>query len=475
MDNKIKTKALIPALVFFLVMFVLLSLTAFVKYGTYGSFVHESRKTLVIATAGCSVSLLLVLVAYFTYLMYSRQLLVEKTKTFAVICVAIMMSCMANIGISAIKLCFMPVALTAFLLVPLVGKRDVFVANIITNLVVSVILLFESILGDKVDSLMVVVMLIVGVFSGSLCAYTMSNIVRRFTYVVRGIFIGIATMLILFLASLLISDFRFVEVVGFMCISTFGQILVGQLLQPIFEAIFNLVTNTKLTELTDHNAPLIKMLINDALGTFNHALSVSSFAEVCALRIGENPYLAKACAYYHDVGKIKNPTFFSENQSGYNPHDELLPEVSAQILRAHTTDGFDLCMKYHIPIEVAEVTLQHHGTLPMAVFYNKAKKLTDGDVNAADYSYHGQTPVSKVAAIIMLCDACEAALRARKPAAGEVDALVGGIINDRIARHQFDNCEITMRDLNTIKQTIIGLYGGVYHERVKYPSGKKDD
>ena len=139
-------------------------------------------------------------------------------------------------------------------------------------------------------------------------------------------------MLLLFLSSLIISSFDFVAIAGFLSISAFGPVLVGMLLQPIFESIFNIITNTKLNELIDNNAPLIKMLINDALGTFNHSLAVASFAEVCALRIGENPYLAKACAYYHDVGKTKNPTFFTENQSGYNPHDELLPEVSAKIL-----------------------------------------------------------------------------------------------------------------------------------------------
>ena len=109
----------------------------------------------------------------------------------------------------------------------------------------------------------------------------------------------------------------------------------------------------------------------------------------------------------------------------------------------------------------------------MAVFYAKAKKLTDGDVDINEYSYHGETPVTKIAAIIMICDACEAALRARnKPTGAEVEAIVGGIINDRIARRQFDNCDITLRDLNIIKHTITGLYGGLYHERVQYPSGK---
>ena len=409
----------------------------------------------------------------FTYFIYSRQKLIEKTKKLAAICTAVALSCIVNVSLSALGMFYMPMAFTAYILMPLADRRDVFVANIVANLVVSVSLMFESIMGTKIEMLSVVVMMMIGICTGSIVAYAMSNTVKRIAFVLKGVCVGGVTMLLLFLSSLIITSFDFVAIAGFLSISAFGQVLVGMLLQPIFESTFNIITNTKLNELIDNNAPLIKMLINDALGTFNHSLAVASFAEVCALRIGENPYLAKACAYYHDVGKTKNPTFFTENQSGYNPHDELLPEVSAKILRAHTTDGFELCKKYRIPIEVAAVTIQHHGTLPMAVFYAKAKKLTDGEVDIREYSYHGQTPVTKIAAIIMICDACEAALRSRnKPTAAEVDALVSGIINDRIARKQFDNCDITMRDLNTIKQTIIGLYGGVYHERISYPSGK---
>lgn len=474
MERKIDTKAFLRAALIFFGMFLLIFVSIFVKYRAYGSFTDGGNKsTMYVACAGSGISILLLLLSLFTYFIYSRQKLIEKTKKLAAICTAVALSCIVNVSLSALGMFYMPMAFTAYILMPLADRRDVFVANIVANLVVSVSLMFESIMGTKIEMLSVVVMMMIGICTGSIVAYAMSNTVKRIAFVLKGVCVGGVTMLLLFLSSLIITSFDFVAIAGFLSISAFGQVLVGMLLQPIFESTFNIITNTKLNELIDNNAPLIKMLINDALGTFNHSLAVASFAEVCALRIGENPYLAKACAYYHDVGKTKNPTFFTENQSGYNPHDELLPEVSAKILRAHTTDGFELCKKYRIPIEVAAVTIQHHGTLPMAVFYAKAKKLTDGEVDIREYSYHGQTPVTKIAAIIMICDACEAALRSRnKPTAAEVDALVSGIINDRIARKQFDNCDITMRDLNTIKQTIIGLYGGVYHERISYPSGK---
>ncbi len=476
MKEKSSKNVYLKAGLIFFIMFVVMNVTAFLKYHTFGSFNGElNNRNLYIACGSNGVSILLMLVALFTYFLYSRQKLFEKTNYLASICTAITFAYVVNVGISALSMHYMPMAIAAFILVLIADRRDIFIANLFNNILVAITLLFESIMGNKVDPLNVVITLIIGLFIGSLVAYTMSDIVRRFSYAVRGILIAGVKVLLLFVASLIGNSFDFVHSLGYICITAFAQPLLGLILQPIFESIFNIITNTKLNELTDHNSPLMKILINDALGTFNHSLSVASFAEVCALRIGENPYLAKACAYYHDVGKIKNPTFFSENQSGYNPHDELLPEVSAKILRAHTTDGYELCQKYRIPKEITDVTLQHHGTLPMAVFYAKAKKLTDDEVDIYEYSYHGQPPVTKIAAIIMLCDACEAALRSRsKPTSAEVDQLVSSIINDRIARHQFDNCDITMRDLNTIKQTIIGLYGGVFHERVKYPSGKKD-
>ena len=256
-------------------------------------------------------------------------------------------------------------------------------------------------------------------------------------------------------------------------ICTYAPVLIALMLQPLFESTFNILTNPKLNELTDHSSPLIKRLITEASGTFNHCLAVASYAELCAIAIGENPHLAKACAYYHDVGKLENPKYFGENQGNVNYHDRLLPEVSAEIIRKHTTDGYELCNKYHIPAEIRDITIQHHGTLPMAVFYYKAKKLTDSDVDSYDYEYHGVTPVSKIAAIMMICDAAEAAIRASgKPTAEEVDKLITNIINDRISKHQFDNCDITLKDLNIIKNTIINVYGGHVHSRVKYPSGK---
>ncbi|MDR0426631.1 MAG: HDIG domain-containing protein [Clostridiales bacterium] len=418
-------------------------------------------------------TLSLITVSLFTYVVYSRKKILYRPRSLMAVCFSVSFGVVAGTAISAADIYYMPIAITAFLLVPLVDKRDVFFANTIAALSVTVILFFESVILGAARIQAVILMMFLGVFTGSVVAYSMSAIARRFTYTVRGFLIALLYTLALFLFSLLSDSFVFLDKMLFICISALGQVLVGVMLQPVLERMFNLLTNNRLIELADHNSPLIRRLISEAPGTFNHSLAVASFAEVCAINIGENPYLAKVCAYYHDIGKLSNPSYFAENQSKTNPHDDLLPEVSAQIIRKHTSAGYELCTRYRIPYEVKHVTVQHHGTLPIMVFYEKAKKLTDGEVNIAEYSYNGDTPVTKVAAILMVCDAAEAAIRSMAgPTAAQVEALLTAIINDRVERRQFDNCDITMRDLRIIRKTIIGIYGGLFHERVKYPSGK---
>ncbi|MDE7107246.1 MAG: HDIG domain-containing protein, partial [Clostridiales bacterium] len=261
----------------------------------------------------------------------------------------------------------------------------------------------------------------------------------------------------------------FVNNIMYIGLSVAGEFLLTAVIVPLVEWIFNLTSDFKLMELINHKAPLIRRLSTEAPGTFNHCLAVANFAEICADAIGEDPYLARACAYYHDVGKLGNVEYFTENQAGYNPHDEILPEVSAEIIRKHTVDGYELCKKHHIPEEVAHITIEHHGTLPIMYFYNKAKSLTDGEVDMDEYRYYGEIPTGKMGAIIMICDSAEAAIRAMdNPTGDKVDKLLKGMIDDRLKQGQFDNCAITMKDLTAIRLAIVGAYGGLFHKRIKY-------
>ena len=248
------------------------------------------------------------------------------------------------------------------------------------------------------------------------------------------------------------------------------SIMLFMVILPLFEFIFAELTVFRLRELTSDDAKIIKKLKTNAPGTYNHSVVVAQIVETCAKEIGENSELARAAAFYHDVGKLKNPEMFAENQSEYNLHAELTPELSVDIIRSHARDGAKLIKKSRLPEIFADVAVQHHGTLPIKYFYVKALKMSDGELNINNYSYSGPTPQSKIAAMIMIADASEAATRSlsdRSPA--NVESLVRSLIEERLDLGQFDDCNITMRELSIIKSTIVNQLTGVYHSRVVYP------
>ena len=209
------------------------------------------------------------------------------------------------------------------------------------------------------------------------------------------------------------------------------------------------------------------------MGTFNHSIVVAHLAEACAIALNEDTALARAVAYYHDVGKLRQPEYFTENQVGFNPHSELSPELSVDIIRSHAKDGYDIVKKYGLPQEIADVCIQHHGTMPMMFFYARALKMTDGELNIEDFSYPGPKPQTKIAAIIMIADASEAISRTLPDRSPEnVETAVREIIEERMDLEQFDECDVTMKDLSIIKETIVNCLSGVYHSRVQYPKLK---
>lgn len=368
-----------------------------------------------------------------------------------------------------------PIALFSLLLLLLINRRTAIVLNFIFALFVFVVDVFTN---QPFDAPTATVSLVMTSAFGIVAVYLVDGIGSRIKTFAMGLVISVPIALVTVLMQIIggADTYNIIIIAAFSVTGGMLSVVVMMILLPIFEWMFNVLTNFRLEEITDHKSKLIKVLINEAWGTFNHSLVVASLAETCAAAIEENPLLARAAAYYHDIGKLKQPSYFTENQHGYNPHDDLTPELSTEIIRSHTKDGYELIMKHRLPQILADVAREHHGTLPIQYFYAKAKKYTEGgELDIANFCYPGPKPRSKIAAIIMLADGCEASVRSLKDRSRDkVEAMVDKIFSDRMEYNQFSDCDITMREIELIKQAIINGLTGVYHDRIKYPDYVKN-
>ncbi|MBU3181581.1 HD family phosphohydrolase [Clostridium psychrophilum] len=253
-----------------------------------------------------------------------------------------------------------------------------------------------------------------------------------------------------------------------------GVLTIGFL--PFFESFFDIVTTVKLLELSNPNHPLLKRLLLEAPGSYHHSVLVANLSEVAAEVVEANPALARVAAYYHDIGKIKRPYFFKENQLGNdNPHDKITPNLSTLIIISHVKDGLELAKKYKIPKVIQDVIVQHHGTTLVKYFYVTMKNSSENpdDIKEEDFRYQGPNPESKEAAIIMLADAVEAAVRSiQNPTKGKIEEMVNNLIKSRLNDGQLNNCDLTLKDLEKIRKAFMKVLSGIYHERIEYPLEK---
>ncbi|HHV98507.1 MAG TPA: HDIG domain-containing protein [Clostridiaceae bacterium] len=243
---------------------------------------------------------------------------------------------------------------------------------------------------------------------------------------------------------------------------------------PFMETTFNIITPLKLLELANPNQPLMKKLLMEAPGTYHHSLMVGNLAEVATEAIEGNALLARVGAYYHDIGKLKRPNFFVENQLSDNPHDRMTPSLSTLVITSHTQDGIELAKNYKLPQAIIDIIAQHHGNTLVAFFYHKAKKLDKSDtVKQDDFRYSGPTPSTKEAAVVMLADSVEAAVRAMPDKTeGKIEGLIRKIIKDKLDDGQLDLCSLTLKDLDLIAKSFMRVFSGYFHEREVYPEIK---
>ncbi|MED4587130.1 HD family phosphohydrolase [Priestia flexa] len=246
-------------------------------------------------------------------------------------------------------------------------------------------------------------------------------------------------------------------------------------LLPFFESGFGILSTMKLIELSSPNHPLLRKILTETPGTYHHSVMVANLSEAACETIGANGLLARVGAYYHDIGKTKRPQYFIENQMNIrNPHDTLSPKVSKNIITSHTTDGAAILRKHKLPKEIVDIAEQHHGTSLLKFFYHKALEQTEEEIKEEDYRYEGPKPQTKEAAVICIADSVEAAVRSMpNPTPEKIEKLVRSIINDRVEDEQFIECDITLKELELIRQALCETLNGIFHSRIEYPELKK--
>jgi len=244
-------------------------------------------------------------------------------------------------------------------------------------------------------------------------------------------------------------------------------------ISPIAEAVFSYTTNIHLLELANMNHPLLREMIVRAPGTYHHSQLVGILAEAGAQAIDANPLLARVASYYHDIGKMKKPHYFIENQKGDNPHDRLAPSMSALIIEAHVADGIEMARQHKLPKAIADIIPEHQGEKLIGYFFHKAKKNAEADgttVEESDFRYKGPKPQSREAGLIMLADTIEAAVRSMPDKLPQkIQETVEKLVNIHFVDGQLNECDLTLRDLHLIIESFVKILIGIYHQRVEYP------
>lgn len=319
---------------------------------------------------------------------------------------------------------------------------------------------------------------VMNLFAGALSVYTVrdiknrSQIFRSLLFILVGYFVAILAFGFERFASVntILIEFAFAASNAVVSpVLTYGLLI-------FFERSFRITTDLTLLELSNFDRPLLKELARKAPGTFNHSMTMGTIAETAAEKVGANPLLTRVGAYYHDIGKTLTPQNFVENQlNNQNIHENLSPEESVKLIISHVREGMELAKENNIPVEIIDFIPMHHGTTTISYFYDKARKLYgDEKVNINDYKYPGPKPNTKEAAIIMLADGCESAVRSiDSPDAAKVENVIDNIISSRIDDGQLDESPLTFSDITKLKEAFKSILLGQHHRRIRYP--KQDE
>ncbi|AYB45595.1 HDIG domain-containing metalloprotein [Paenibacillus lautus] len=370
-----------------------------------------------------------------------------------------------------------PVAIGAILVTLLLETSLAYFSVIIFSIMASVILNVQGELFDFKFGLFAAVTSCVAIFS-------IHRASQRSTMLKGGIMASLFGALIVFIMLLLNNDtWTTTETLYSIGFAIAGGLLTAILvigLMPFFEVTFGILSALKLVELSNPNHPLLRKLLTETPGTYHHSVMVGNLSEAAAEAIGANGLLCRVGSYYHDIGKTKRPIYFIENQNNMeNPHDSIEPKLSKSIIVAHARDGVEMLKEYKLPKPIRDIAEQHHGTTFLHYFYHKAVRQAEEqgvepDFTEDDFRYPGPKAQSKESAIVGIADSVEAAVRSlRKPTVEQVESMIEKIIKGRLDDHQFNDCDLTMKELDIIAKTLKETVMGIFHSRIEYPEDVK--
>lgn len=432
-----------------------------------GEYEGENRDQLgkIYTTLGYGILIFATLFTLFFYLMVYRKETFERNShvTFIMINMVIMVVITVIAAkydtdmIYIVPLCIQPLVLRSFF-----DTRLAFYVHLVTVLITSFMASnsFQFVYVQLIAG-MVTILSAPALYHRAMLFITVGKITLAYIVINTGL--------------MLVQEGRFTVELGY----DLGYFMLNGLLtlfaQPlvyIYEKTFGLVSDVSLLELSDTNSTLLRKLAVAAPGSFQHSMSVANLAEEAAREIDANALLVRVGALYHDIGKMQNPLFFTENQGGgHNPHDELEPQESAQIIVGHVLHGIEMARKHHLPERIIDFIRTHHGESLVYFFYKKdVDERGEDAVDMADYRYPGPKPFSKEMAVLMMCDSVEAASRSiKEPTSQNLEELVERIIDGQLKGGQFDQAAITFREISTVKKVLIHKLKNIYHVRIEYP------
>ncbi|MDU2489436.1 MAG: HDIG domain-containing protein [Clostridium celatum] len=406
---------------------------------------------------------LFILILQYMYLKKERKEVLRNTKLVFLILLLNLLSLVTTRIFTFVSLFLIPIACSPILITVFLDYKVSVIISSLNLMLISVIAGFDP------------QIILVGIVGTIVASTSLRKISQRNDILYSTIYVAISVSIVVLSSGVLLSN-NMKKTLLDMALVALGAFISGILamgLLPFLESSFSLVTNMKLLELSNPNSPLLKRLLMETPGTYHHSVMVANLAEVAAEEVGANPMLARVGAYYHDAGKIKRPFFFGENQlGGVNPHDKISPGLSASIIISHVKDGLDLAKEYDIPSAISDMMIQHHGTTLVKYFYyNLKNNSNDPDsIKEDDFRYPGPKPQSKEAAIIMMADSVEAAVRSiQDPTLDKIENMVNNIVKDKLNSDQLNECDLTFRDLETIKSCFLKVLKGIYHHRIEYP------